>query len=481
LILGKWSVRFIGILSTIILVRILTPDDFGIAAQAMMVIMFFQAISHTGADQYIIKLKSVSSEDLFSAWTLNLLMKTFSVVIVFLCSDLVAELIGEVRLSNVLKVACLSSVIGCFMSPNIIILKKELNFKNISNLDIFAKVITFIFTIALAYSLKSYWALVWGNIVSITILVIGSYIIAPIKPQFTIAKIKEQWRFSQSIFFMTILGYLRAKIDIFIVSQKFGSVSTGYYSLAQEFAQLPYTEIVEPIAQPLYSSLARDTSNVELLGMKVHKYLSIVYFILVPCIIGMILLVDDIVQLVFGSQWGEMSPILANLAILMIVFATNGAFKYIFILTSRFKGVILLDVFGIVLMLSAVYIDEINSSYIFSEYRVFIGVLIFTLSLIITKFSLKIKIFPAIVSLILPLLASTVMFYILLIFRVNSIGFDTLFLNIVFMMFIGFIVYFTIWLFLTYLLRGKHFIWSFNYSFVVNILEGAKQKISRSR
>lgn len=475
---GKWVSRSIGIVSTLILVRILTPDDFGIAAQSMMVVMFFQALSQTGADQYIIKLKNVTPEHLNSAWTLNLLIRTLLATMILLFADYIAIFLNEARLSDVLRIACFVSIIGNFLSPGMILLKKELKFKAIANLEIVAKVCSFIATITLAMWLKNYWALIWANIFNTLVTVYGSYIIAPVKPQLTLIKMKEQWRFSRGIFFMSVLGYLRAKADIFIISHKFGSTSTGYYSLAQEFSMLPYTEVIEPVAQPLYSSLAKASNNLAMLEEMIHKFLSVVYTLLIPSIFGIVYFSHEIVLIIFGEQWAEMTPIFSNLSILMIVFATNGAFKHIFTLTSRFKSAILLDIVGITLIASAIFINDINTPETFSIYRVIIGILIFSFSLLIAKYTLKFKIWPVFMALTIPTLSSVIMLYSLLQIH-HMFTFDYLILNTLLQMISGALIYILCWLSLLILLKERLFIWKFNYELLMRVINPLKKRFLR--
>jgi O-antigen/teichoic acid export membrane protein len=476
--LGKWVARFIGIISTLILVRILSPDDFGIAAQSIMVVMFFDALSQTGADKYIIQLTTASRAQLNSAWTFNLVARSIMTSMVFLFSDNIANFLNEDRLSAVLKIACFVSFIGNFISPGMILLKKEFKFKAIANLEIIVKLLSFIVTMTLAFWLANYWALIWANIFSTLFLVFGSYIIAPIRPQITFAKIAEQWRFSRGIFFMTVLGYIRSKADIFIISHKFGSTSTGYYSLAQEFSQLPYTEVIEPVAHPLYSSLAKVSHDLALLEAMIHKFLSVVYLILVPSIFGIVYFAEEIVSIIFGNQWAEMAPIFANLSILMMVFATNGAFKHIFTLRSKFNSAILLDIIGITLIVSAIFIDDIHSSEVFSIYRVIIGGVIFLASLLLAKYTLKFKITPVLFALIIPTISSILMLVVIQV--IQPIFFiDYLFLNTFITMLFGAVIYSLSCYLLLIALKDKLFIWTFNFELLMRLTSQLKSYVTK--
>jgi lipopolysaccharide exporter len=478
--LGKWVARFIGIISTLILVRILSPEDFGIAAQSIMVVMFFDALSQTGADKYIIQLTTASRAQLNSSWTFNLVARSIMASMVFLFSENIAHFLNEDRLSDVLKVACFVSFFGNFISPGMILLKKEFKFKAIANLEIIVKLLSFIVTMALALWLANYWALIWANVFSTLFLVYGSYIIAPIKPKFTFEKISEQWRFSRGIFFMTVLGYIRSKADIFIISHKFGSASTGHYSLAQEFSQLPYTEVIEPVAHPLYSSLAKLANDLTLLEAMIHKFLSVVYLILIPSIFGIVYFAEEIVLIIFGNQWAEMAPIFANLSILMMVFATNGAFKHIFTLRSKFKSAILLDIIGIILIVSAIFIEDIDSSEVFSIYRVMVGGLIFLASLLLAKYTLNFKILPVLYALVIPTISSLLMLFFIQVIQ-PTLFIDYLFINTFITMLCGAVIYSLSCYLLLIALKDKLFIWTFNYELLMRLISQLKNYVTKLR
>ena len=463
---GKWVNRLLGLISTIILVRLLTPEDFGLAAQAIVIIMLFQAISDSGAEQYVIKHQKLSEKDLFSAWTLNIVLKVIAVFIIFLFAEEIAALMKEDRLTQILRVACLVSLVRCFMSPGIYLLKKELNFKPIANIGIVAKVVSFVVTLILALTLKNYWALIWGNLANIIVMVIGSYFVAPMMPKLTLEKVKEQWNFTRSVFFITILGYLRAKIDIFIIGSKFGNASTGLYSIAQEFATLPYTEIVEPVLQPLFSSMAKNASNFELLQHQIFKYLSLAYLLIVPSILGIVFLSEEIVLVVFGEQWAALTPLFSSLSMLMMVYATNGVFKYAFILTSRMTGMILLDVLGIVLVLSALLLESMDNVEVFAQYRMFIGGVVYFLSILLAVKILKFKLLPVFYALTVPLICGIGMYLALFWFKAYFSPINNTIIYIITSLFIGVISYSILCFILIFTLKKLNFIWLFNWDII---------------
>lgn len=469
-LIGKWGVRSIGLISTLLLVRILTPEDFGIAAQAMMVLMLFQALSNTGAVQYIIKLEVVNNDQLMSSWTLNVIVRVAFSIVVFVTAPYLASFVGEDRLTEVLKVICLVPLLRCLNSPQLIMFRRELRFKEISTLEIIAKVIGFIITISMAFFIQSYWALIWGNLVSVLTFTLASYIIAPKKPRVCFIHIREQLAFTKGIFLTSILGYLRSKADIFIVSHKFGSASVGIYSVSQEFSQLPLSEVVTPMSQPLYSGLANSIDDSSSLQDKMCKYLSVVFAIVLPAIVGIHFLSEELVQILFGEGWQEVAPILSNLSILMLFFATNAALKHVFILKGKFRGPIILDLLGLAFIFVAVYIDEIKSVELFSLYRVAVGFLIFLSTVFIAKSILKFRVSLFFIALLIPLINSCLLALFLFYWPEIQPSVDSLliqtFLTIILASLLYLLCFFTSLL----CVKSYHPVWKFDLNFITKVL-----------
>jgi O-antigen/teichoic acid export membrane protein len=350
-------------------------------------------------------------------------------------------------------------------------------FKKLSLIEITSKCVSFAVTISLAYLFRDYWALIWGNVSAVITTVFVSYFIAPKTPSLTLKHIKEQWHFTKGIFLSSVLGYLRAKADIFIVSKKFGSESVGHYSIAQEFSSLPLTEVISPMMSPLFSSFAKIADQQQLLEEKVFKYLSLTYLFLFPCVTGMVFLSAEIVEILLGKQWSSAAPVLANLSFLMVVFITNGTLKHIFTLRSLFKGVIIIDILGLILIACALLIDHIDAIASFSQYRAFIGIIIIISTAIIAKIMLRFKLLPFLIISIVPFGCSFLMWCALSISSVYTEILMNLYLETLALIFIGAISYLALAYSAIHLLKNKSTIWHFNHSFVTSSMMSITKKL----
>ena len=88
---AKFISRIIGLFSTLILARILTPSDFAMIAIIAIVLHLFDVLSHTGSEQYIVQKSVVIDADLNTAWTLDILLKTSMFFVLLLMAPFVAN------------------------------------------------------------------------------------------------------------------------------------------------------------------------------------------------------------------------------------------------------------------------------------------------------------------------------------------------------------------------------------------------------
>lgn len=479
--LARWIGRVAGIVSTLILVRILTPDDYGIAAQALFVLMLFDALSHTGTEQFVIKQTSLTDDCLFTSWTLNLILKLITAILIFGFSSQIAAFLNEDRLSDVLKVVALVAIFSSLKSPALIVLKRNMRFQEVSKVEIISKLTTVLLTIGLGVTLQTYWALIWANVFSSILVVLISYKIAPIKIRLTLANIKEQAHFAKGIFLTSLIGYIRAKLDILIISKKFGASSAGNYSLGQEFSLLPYTEAIAPLTQPLYSSLSKVKNNNTLLQKQLFKYMSISYALVIPSAAGIFCLSDSIVDLLFGPQWADAIPVMSYLAILMVTFVTNGSYKIVFTLKSQFLGIALLDIIGILLIASAFFIERILSVGDFAMFRGLVGVSVLLTSILLAKMLLKYKIKLALIAMFIPTLSSVGMVIFLVFYKpIVEQWININWLSLLFLIASSAIIYIVTWLILMRLCSPYHYIWKFNTDLMRELKQTAFQKFNKS-
>jgi O-antigen/teichoic acid export membrane protein len=349
LILTRLIQRSLGLVSTLILARILTPDDFGLIAIVSVLIYLTDSISNAGSPQYIIRKTELLVDDLDTAWSVNIVMKIAMWVVIVSLAGVASDFYNKAELETAIYVSSLVLLIGVMKSPKIILYQRELNYKPIFKLSVIQKISSFFAVMIVIYVEPSYWALIIGDLVSICVLTIGSYLFAPYRPKFTLKKIKEQWAFSQWIFLKSGLGFVKAESDNLLVTKFYSVIDVSSYYLMRGLSILPITEIIKPALEPLVASFSKLRDNKVLLYAQFVQIVLILTALILPISVFTVFNSEQIVHVLLGQQWVEYHKTLAVFALAMVPIVMIQLLNQYCIAIGKVRSLFIFDLFSLVL------------------------------------------------------------------------------------------------------------------------------------
>lgn len=346
----KFIQRGIGVISTIILARLLTPEDFGVVAISITLVFFFEAISSLGSEQYIIQKTKVSDDTLNTAWTIDILFK-FSFFVVFLiCIPYIGDFYNNIDLTAVLYVSSSILVINALKNPGIFLLKKNFKYKSIFRLSVGQKIVSFFVVIISAYIHPSYWSMVYGDIVSALILAAGSYRIHSFRPRFSIVGFSEQWMFSKWIILRGIIGYSRAQFDTFIVSASFSAQVLGGYHMVRQLSVMPSSEIIAPAVEPLLAAFSLTKNDHKRLAYQFRLSFLLISIIALPIAGYLWLFPEPIIDTLLGQKWVSTYDYLSALAIFFLSIAFIQIPAQVCVAIGRLRSLLIFEFLSLILI-----------------------------------------------------------------------------------------------------------------------------------
>ena len=157
--------RGLGIISSIILARLLLPSDFGLLAIATAIVSMMQGLTTTGFGAAVIQKQEKPEEFLNTTWTFELVKYFILFFIIFLSAPLFARFFKEPAAIAILRVISFSIIFQGLMNIGIIYFRKKLDFKKQFIFNIVPQIIYIIVVIPLAFILRNVWALVWASVI----------------------------------------------------------------------------------------------------------------------------------------------------------------------------------------------------------------------------------------------------------------------------------------------------------------------------
>lgn len=418
----KFIQRSLGLISTLVLARLLTPEDFGIVAVAMLVIYFSEVLSNTGMQQYLVQVETIDKAVINTSWTLNLALKSGICLMLYFSLPLVNNFYQSPLVIDAVAVLIPVIFIRALKCPQLHIQRRELEYGVIFRIGVISKAVSFIVVVAIAMYSRSFWAIIVGDIVASVVGVILSYYYCRYFPKLSIDNIKTQWQFSRWMMARGFLGYTRTQIDTFLVSQFFSLNQLGNFSIARELTVMPANEVITPAVEPLLATFSKVRNDKDKLQAQFLLALVVIFSFVSP-IAGFIFFYhEEITFYILGEKWASAAPLMQAMTPLLITFSLSGVLNSTCIAVGKLKQIFYYDLLTLSFLVLTLYFSRTFSIETFVWIRsgvAFLAILIFLT--ICSKF-VQIRISAVFLNLIVPLSAGLLTaLAIFTVFDINSL------------------------------------------------------------
>jgi O-antigen/teichoic acid export membrane protein len=301
--------RALGFVNTLILARLLVPADFGLVSMAMTFEVALQQIAAFPVYDALLRRPETDTHLHDVAFTIQVARAALTALILVICAPLAAAWFGEPRLTALILVLAAASAANGFSNIGIVEFQRELRFNVQFKLELVPALAHVLTTLAVAWLTRSYWALLAGLVMLRLSRIAMSYLIHPYRPRFSLRGWRQLIGFSFWLWLSSLVNIAWNDFDPFAVGRMFGPTGLGLYTLANQVARLPTTELVDPISSVLLASFAyqqRDLRSDDAAPLRVILGLLLL-------IAPMVLLISagaaDFVSLLLGAKWLAAAPL----------------------------------------------------------------------------------------------------------------------------------------------------------------------------
>lgn len=302
-VLNKGS-RFI---STIVLARLLFPEDFGIVAMAAI---FAELVLHAGDIGFsvaIIQRKNTTDSHLSTAFWSGLALGIIFCVVTVAISPFVADFFGNEQVGPILSVYSIVFVIAPLRSVHGALLNKRLQFFTFSVAEVGAGIAYMVAAISLAFAGFGVWSLVLGNIASELALAILRWILCRWHPSFTFSlnSLKDLWQFGSNLTLSRVIVFLIDRLDYLIIGRFLTTAALGFYSMGTRVVNMPRSWLsmtMLSVAFPTFSTIQDENERLRRGFVRTINYLSL---IILPLFVVLAIVAPEFVTVVLGQKWTE--------------------------------------------------------------------------------------------------------------------------------------------------------------------------------
>lgn len=326
--IGLYLLQF---LRTVILVRLLTPEAFGILGLCLIVTRAVTVLTETGFNAALIQRKDFE-EARDTGFTMTVIRGFVLTAIASLLSPIFAHYYNMDMLTPAIIVLSLGFIVEGFYNINAIAYQRNLDFKKLTYIDYLSSLIHLFVVVVAAYIFKSFWALILSQVINSVLKTGLSYVILADKPHFKFNRqvALELFRYGKFIGALTIVGFISTEAVNAIIGKTLGVEALGYYMVALTLANLPlshFSQVLMKVMFPVYSSLQDDLSALKEAYIRVLKLVTI--FVL-PLAAVMITIAPEIVIVLYGEKWFAAIEILRILSLYACIHSIGSLNGWVF-------------------------------------------------------------------------------------------------------------------------------------------------------
>jgi len=290
--------------STLIVARLLTPDDYGLVGMASIFLGLLTLLNEFGLGLTIVTLRELDDAQVAQINGLSIIFGFAAFGVSCVAAIPVAHLFGEPRLANVIVALSLALIASGFRTVPFALLEKELRFRRLALIDGTQALVHAAGAITFASIGLGYWALVAGNLLGAIVaasLVLASCVHSIAWPRFRI--LGSALTFSWHIIVSRISWYVYSNADFFVVGRILGTTALGTYGLAWSLGSVPLDKLsalVSSVTPAYFSAIKTDQPALRRYLLNLTNCIAIIAF---PAALGLALVADDFVLVALGRGW----------------------------------------------------------------------------------------------------------------------------------------------------------------------------------
>jgi teichuronic acid exporter len=318
----QFGSQLIGFIVSMILARILLPEEFGLIGMIAIFISIGQALVDTGLTQSLIRLKKLKAEDYSTVFFFNLISSVLIYVLIFSIAPIISKFYGNEILIDIIRLYCVVFIIKAFSAVQEARLTKFMNFRVQTLISIPSLIVGGGAGITMAHLGFGVWALVWSQIISATVHTVLLWITSnwiP-KPYFSKKIFFKHFNFGYKLTLSSLLEVIFRNLYLVVIGRFYSPAQVGFYSRADTMKQLPVatlTAAINKVTYPLFSKIQEDSSK---LRSVYSKLMQAVMFVVAPAMIIFAVLATPAFRFLFTAKWLPAVPYFQLLCITGILY-----------------------------------------------------------------------------------------------------------------------------------------------------------------
>ena len=318
---GQGGKFFLQMGSTVVLARLLTPEDYGLVAMVAVVSNFVMMFKDAGLSMATVQKDEINHAQISTLFWINVVISLMIMLVMVALSPVVAWFYGKPELTLVTLALAGSFIFSGLTIQHQALLRRQMYFGRLAVIEVAAMFCSVIAAIISAWYGAGYWALVIMQLVMAVSLAMGVWIVCDWRPGLPKrgTGVRPMLAFGGCLTGFSFVNYFSRNLDKLLIGKYCPTSELGYYSKAYQLLMLPINQIRGPIVNVATPALSRLQNDKEKYRSYYYRMVNTLAFLTMPLMVFLVVCSKDIVLTVLGDQWLDMCSIFLILSIVAFI------------------------------------------------------------------------------------------------------------------------------------------------------------------
>lgn len=307
----------VSFLVSIVLARLLSPDDYGLIGIITIFIAVCTALINGGFTTALIRKKDATDDDYNTAFIVNLGVSLLLYAVIYLCSPFIADFFHREELVALTQVSSLGMIIGALGLVQQTRLTKRIDFKTQTKITIIASIASGVVGIMMALMGFGVWSLVVQSLTSQSLRTILLWVANKWIPQFrfSLESFHELFGFGWKMMVSGVLDTVWKELYQVVVGKFYSSATLGQYTRAKGFSQLFSSNLTNVIQRVTYPVLSNIQDDKERMISAYRRIIKVTMFITAISMFFLGAISEPLLYCLIGPKWHEAATYLPLICI----------------------------------------------------------------------------------------------------------------------------------------------------------------------
>lgn len=308
----RCGAQLVTFIVSIVLARILSPNDYGTIALVTVFITILQVFIDSGLSTALIQKKDADDLDFSSVFYFNLVVCIILYLLMFYSAPYIAKFYNDLSLTPIIRVISLTLIISGVKGVQQSYVSRNMLFKRFFFSTLGGTIFSAVLGVAMAYAGFGVWAIVFQQLSNNTIDTLILWITVKWRPvkKFSWSRLKNLLSFGWKLLASSLLDTVYNNLRNMIIGKLYTPADLAFYNQGDKFPKLIVTNINTSIDSVLLPTMSNEQDNPVRVKEMTRRAIKTSTYIMAPLMIGLAFCAEPIVRLVLTDKWLPCVPYL---------------------------------------------------------------------------------------------------------------------------------------------------------------------------